>query len=937
MEDAVELNVISPSAGRGPVTTGIPWPRGKLLDPQKLILCDASGKVVRLQSRATDRWPDGSVRWVLLDWIAEAGTGPYRVAVGEPVAVEGPTVVAGDFGFAVDADGTQHFPLHTPFLSDSGVQVWHGSLLTGPKVTLSILDDKGRRSFLIFSAFVVEEPGPARTTLFSRCRLVYRQKATLKLLCEAELRLHYFLGSSAVRIEFTIRNPRRAAHPGGLWDLGDSGSIFLKDVSLTFKLPPGEAASRCMCSPEIGAPAEEFATPFELYQDSSGGENWRSTNHLNRNREVSVSFRGYRLKAGRGTGTPHPPDPKRSGDLSPQSRGEVGATRVPPATPDGQPTPRPVLRGEVGGASPPGEGSSAFTERTGLRATPLVTLSSGRHAVGVAIPHFWENFPKAVDISESSVTIHLFPKKSTDVHELQGGEQKTHTFAVAFGPDATPEVLEWFRQPARAFASPKWYCDSGAIPYLTPQANDQNAEYLALVDAAIEGPDTFDKKREVIDEYGWRHFGDIYGDHEAVYHEGPSPMVSHYNNQYDPVAGFAYQFLRSADLRWLRHMEELAAHVIDIDIYHTTQDKSAYNGGLFWHTFHYVDADTGTHRSYPRSLLQLKAMPGLDPNDPKAKRSKSVYALGGGPANEHNYVTGLMLHHFLTGSEASREAALGLARWVIDMDDGRKTVYRWFSHAHTGYASQSRDAGYHGPGRGSCNSLSALLDGHRMSGDPAFLAKAEQLVRRCIHPNDDVPRRNLLDVENRWFYTMFLQSLGKYLDHKAERAELDATYAYARASLLHYARWMADHEVPTLSRPEVLEYPNETWAAQDMRKSEVFKFAAKHATGAEKSRFLERASFFFRDSVSRLTAFETRTLARPVVLMLSYGYMHAHFQSHPDESAPLPTVEATDFGQPEVFVPQKVIAKKRAKLLVAAGAAFGAASVAALIGWLLLK
>jgi hypothetical protein len=394
--------------------------------------------------------------------------------------------------------------------------------------------------------------------------------------------------------------------------------------------------------------------------------------------------------------------------------------------------------------------------------------------------------------------------------------------------------------------------------------------------------------------------------------------------------------MRSGDLRWLRHMEELAAHVIDIDIYHTTQDKSAYNGGLFWHTYHYADADTGTHRSYPRSLLQMKGMPGLDPNDPKAQRSKHVYAVGGGPANEHNYTTGLVLHHFLTGSAASREATLGLARWVIDMDDGTKTVFRFLSRANTGYASQSRDAGYHGPGRGSGNSLSALVDGHRLSGDSAFLAKAEQLVRRCIHPADDVQKRNLLDVENRWFYTMFLQALGKYLDHKAERSDLDAMYAYGRASLLHYARWMAEHEVPTLSRPEILEYPNETWAAQDMRKSEVFKFAAKHATGAERAKFLERAEFFFRDSVSRLSAFPTRTLARPVVLMLSYGYMHAHFQKHPDESAPQPAVEVGDFGTPEVFVPQKVIAKKRAKLLAAAGAC-GALGIAGLVGWLLLK
>jgi hypothetical protein len=200
-----------------------------------------------------------------------------------------------------------------------------------------------------------------------------------------------------------------------------------------------------------------------------------------------------------------------------------------------------------------------------------------------------------------------------------------------------------------------------------------------------------------------------------------------------------------------------------------------------------------------------------------------------------------------------------------------------------------------------------------------------------------VPKRNLLDVENRWFYTMFLQALGKYLDHKAERGELDAMYAYARASLLHYARWCAEHEVPTLSRPEILEYPNETWAAQDMRKSEVFKFAAKHATGAERAKFLERADFFFRDAVSRLAASPTRTLARPVVLMLSYGYMHAHFQRHPDETAPPPAAEVTDFGRPEAFVPQPVIAKKRAKLLVALLAVCGFAGAVSLAAWLLLR
>ena len=56
--------------------------------------------------------------------------------------------------------------------------------------------------------------------------------------------------------------------------------------------------------------------------------------------------------------------------------------------------------------------------------------------------------------------------------------------------------------------------------------------------------------------------------------------------------------------------------------------------------------------------------------------------------------------------------------------------------------------------------------------------------------------------------------------------------------MLHYARWMAGHERPYLDRPEILEFPTETWDAQDMRKSEVFDLAALHAASA-----FERAQF----------------------------------------------------------------------------------------------
>src|SRR5207302_2567488 len=324
-------------------------------------------------------------------------------------------------------------------------------------------------------------------------------------------------------------------------------------------------------------------------------------------------------------------------------------------------------------------------------------------------------------------------------------------------------------------------------------------------------------------------------------------------------------------------------------------DKSAYNHALFWHTYHYVDAGTSTHRSYPKR-----------PN-----------VGGGGPSAEHNYPAGLLLHYFLTGDAQSRETAVGLAQWVVDMDDGRRSLFRWLDRGDTGLASMTGSPLYHGPGRGAANSIVALLTGHRATGDAKFLLKAEQLIRRCIHPRDDIGERNLLDAERRWFYTVFLQALGKYLDYKIELQSLDAMYQYARTSLLQYADWMVDHEYPYLDKPEILEYPTETWAAQDMRKSEIFLYAAMYGAAGERARFLERADFFFDASVTTLLHSPTHTLTRPLVLLMTNGFMYvgsgrtaARFGEGQGRDAAERSA-TDDFGTPTRFVPQRVLAKKR--------------------------
>jgi hypothetical protein len=185
-----------------------------------------------------------------------------------------------------------------------------------------------------------------------------------------------------------------------------------------------------------------------------------------------------------------------------------------------------------------------------------------------------------------------------------------------------------------------------------------------------------------------------------------------------------------------------------------------------------------------------------------------------------------------------------------------------------------------------------------LSGDRAFVDKAEELIRRCIHPLDDLERRRLFDVERRWYYTVFLQVLGMYLHDKAERAEIDDLYLYARAALLHYARWIARYERPYLERADLLEYPTETWVAQDIRKADALWWAAQHAGDDERDAFGRRARFFFEYVVNGLTALPTRHFARPLVILLSNGrrLSSIHVSDPPrslqtSQSAPDPSYE----------------------------------------------
>ncbi len=820
---------------REPVTVGIPLPKGIVSDSAELVLMNSSEELVPLQSKVLSRWSDGSIRWVLLDFQAEAGatcTSKYRVERFESDAItdteskialkECVDTIEVDTGAAVFViDKTNYKPFARVVVS--GMEVIDE---TATKILL--IDRDGNEYQPIIDRVAVETIGPIRITLSFAGRFCSSRYAVAEFFSLAS----FYMNHGVVEIKFTIRNSRAARHRGGLWDLGDERSVYFKDLSFQCALNQPELPNILWSQGTGDAWLSNAARHFEIYQDSSGGTNWNSSNHVNRFGKIGSSFQGYRVTV--------------DGNLLKQ----------------------------------------------GTRITPTVCMKGQETQISATLEGFWQNFPKAIDVDGKKLKVRLFPRQFQDDYELQPGEQKTHRVYFSFeSKQGHPPYLEWVHNRLVARATPEWYAESQAIMYISPRLFREESKSVALmeslVETAVRGSNTFFDRREVIDEYGWRNFGDIYADHEAIGNEGSTPLIAHYNNQYDVIQGSIVQYLRTGDPRWFELAKDLARHVIDIDVYHTNEDRQAFNGGLFWHTQHYTDAGTATHRAYSKAAM------GSDLSHPT----------GGGPSSEHNYTSGLLNYYFLSGSPSAKETVIALAEWVINMDEKSKGFVGLFDRRPRGLSTMTASWRYHGPGRGAGNSLNALIDAYTLTSDEKYRDKAEALIRRCIHPHDNIEHRNFDDVEHRWSYTVFLQILGKYLDLKVEKGQLDYMFAYAKESLLHYSGWMTEHEVPYKSVLDRVEIPTETWPAQDIRKSNVFKLAAKYCDEPARPAFLEKSDYFFDRCIADLLEFPTCGLTRPIVVLMTNGFMHSYLLTRDLAAVPKPSA-VYDFGRPQAFKQQ---------------------------------
>jgi len=452
-------------ARRGePIRSGVPLARGALRDAAEAALFDASGTPVAAQFRALATWPDRSIKWLLVDaCVSSSANAEQNLSIRRAATTGAAGIELRESGDRLRIDtGRAVFDLPRaggPLLA--AVTLGGAACLDTRGVSLRASGAHGSALNLRLIETVIEERGAVRTTV-SRCGVLESGGAEVARL---RLRLAFVRDSAAVRIECELWNPRAARHVGGLWDLGDAGSLHLQDLSL--QVHPAQPPQRLEWQSAPGEWQEAGTSTWSLYQDSSGGERWNSPNHLDARGKLTVAFRGFRVQ---------------------------------------------------------GEGGRLLAQ--GERATPAVRLTGPAGTLTASVEKFWQNFPKALRWDGGTLGIGLFPAECAAGFELQGGEKKRHTVLLEFEPEAAqgPAALH---APLGVAPDPREAAASGAIAYLLPAGDDRNAGYLRYNDSIVAGANSFTAKRELIDEYGWRHFGDLYADHEAVNHHGSEPFISH--------------------------------------------------------------------------------------------------------------------------------------------------------------------------------------------------------------------------------------------------------------------------------------------------------------------------------------------------------------------------------------------------------------------------
>jgi len=551
-----------------PVAGGIPLPPGAVHDPAELRVWNAAGLEVPCQVHQLGlSWPDGSLRWALLQFQATVGaneSAQYRLGVSQiGQRVRPPSrVTVSDKGTHVEVTtGPMRFWIaRKEFTYQATLRRKHNA--TGaPPQTKTITE-----SFRLPNKVWINESGN-----FTDDDLVLEEGAWMEMVADREF-------MSTAEFQATGAEPRELTSFG----LADSGEVVFAengmggeyydenrhkgkprvwnrvtrgiDYSQFFTgevhIAVEEAGPlRAVMRIETAGEKKEGEVSFVARVYAYAGKELLRIELTVVNHEVVRGVPGYLIS-----------NVKHIQKLSyhlkpgfyPSESVEYGTQEQSVTVAAGQPSSLLELRDDAYVAV---EGGGA-TVAEGARAPGWMTVRSGANSTTLAAKYFWEIYPKALayDAASGEMRLDLWPEAAGAGYPLALGRARTYEFLIGFDVSG-PETSAMARAELRAYPDPEYVAATGATHRFVPLSDERFSLYADYVRRAYErrmgSPGT-------LTLYGDIDFGDTTGWTGA----------SRYNNYHGPAHEYFLWYLASGEPKYFRIAEAHAWHSMDVDTSH---------------------------------------------------------------------------------------------------------------------------------------------------------------------------------------------------------------------------------------------------------------------------------------------------------------------------------------------------------------------------------
>jgi hypothetical protein len=361
----------------------------------------------------------------------------------------------------------------------------------------------------------------------------------------------------------------------------------------------------------------------------------------------------------------------------------------------------------------------------GSKAPGWAELEDADGVAALALRDFWQQWPKALDVSQFGLSVGLLPDFSEgdfahlepwykhqylfdgDCYRLRTGQARRWDIWVDLGGDGE-SLAKHVNAPLVPIADPGQAIATGVWDEIAPAGTPAMAEYDAWAENLFSA---YCHSIEVERDYGAMNWGDWFGERH----------VNWGNHEYDTTNQILIQFARTGDPRYLHAADAAARHSAEVDtVHHVNPDLAAHFGPrddyparpgmVHQHTVGHVSGFYSNEQ-----IRQLLVEHGVG-DSPAPYLCVDPYNLG------HIWTQGLVRHYFLTGDPFLKETVEKIGENLAQLvEDGQ---YPFLGHSHCG-----RTAGW---------TLLALAGAYELDFDDRYLTAMRSIADGALAEQDPV-------------------------------------------------------------------------------------------------------------------------------------------------------------------------------------------------------